>query len=191
MEYHYTYLLVSDTTPHLYIGARTSKVTPEMDPYLSSSSVVRKMRSEGVTFTKYVISEHSSRKDAIQEEINLHKTYQVDSDTIFLNKIIQPSTEFSTFPPRPTHPKLLERWLSTKRAAGSLGGKIGGKVVGAKNGKQSAHKLRKPKTEETKEKMRANANIMVSCLRCRLSTKLPNMNSKHFPKCYPNTKETK
>jgi hypothetical protein len=182
MEYHYTYLLVSDDTPHLYIGVRTSKVSPENDLYMSSSSVVRKMRSEGITFSKYIISEHSSREEALNEEIALHRKYSVDIDPIFLNKVIQPSSKFSTFPSKPTNPILLERWIENKRKAGRIGGSKGGS--GAANGKKSAHKLRRPKSQETKDKMRLNANVTVSCLKCRLTSKLPIMNSSHFPKCF-------
>lgn len=98
MEYHYTYLLICDQHPDVkYIGVRSSKVRPELDPYLSSSSVVRAWRKQGLTFSKYVLDEWLTREFAVEEESRLHYLLGVSIRPDYLNKFKQTSTGFDVF----------------------------------------------------------------------------------------------
>jgi len=95
MTYHYTYLLTCDQYPSVkYIGVRTSKNRPEIDTYLSSSSIVRAWQKQGFTFTKHILDEWSTREFALEEEIRLHYLHNVSTRSDYLNKYKQTSIGF-------------------------------------------------------------------------------------------------
>jgi predicted GIY-YIG superfamily endonuclease len=103
---HYTYLMICQETRQLYIGVRSSKVDPKLDKYQSSSAYIKRMISSGYTFKKRVLSEFSTRSEAVLHEIYLHSKYDVARSTRFLNKSKQTVTSFDrtgvsiTLPPR-------------------------------------------------------------------------------------------
>lgn len=88
MKYHYVYYSYEEFGRG-YIGCRTCKCLPEDDEYLGSY--------KDETFNpshKIIIETFSTREDALQAEVNLHKFYQVDKNPHFANKARQKSTGF-------------------------------------------------------------------------------------------------
>ncbi len=73
--YHYTYRLARISGPmkgpRHYIGVRSSKRTPDTDPYMGSSDIINRLIASGVEFAKEVLSTHESREDAAAQEIVL------------------------------------------------------------------------------------------------------------------------
>lgn len=93
--FHYTYLLQNLDDLRFYIGVRSSKVPPTEDTaYLGSSKTVPK--SYKTRCVKYILQEHSTRKDAIADEIRLHDLYDVALNQCFFNAAKQTSTGFDT-----------------------------------------------------------------------------------------------
>jgi hypothetical protein len=84
--------MICKETRQRYIGVRSCKVDPKIDKYQSSSKVIRQMITDGYTFSKRVLSEFSTRSDAVQHEINLHSTYDVARSDKYLNQAKQTST---------------------------------------------------------------------------------------------------
>jgi len=73
-----------------YIGRRSSKVHPSIDPYMGSFT--------DKTFaptSKIILAEFDSVEEAIQAEINLHVFFAVDSNLHFANRARQTSTGFA------------------------------------------------------------------------------------------------
>jgi len=92
--YHYTYLLISKLDGRLYIGARTSKVPPEEDTYMSSAKTVSKEYKRNCT--KSILKTFFTRKEALMHEIYLHNLFEVSTNPEFFNKAKQTSTKFDT-----------------------------------------------------------------------------------------------
>lgn len=73
-----------------YIGRRSSKVPPSVDPYMGS------FRDKTFTPTKkIVLAEFDSMEEAVQCEISLHTFFAVDSNSHFANQSRQTSAGFS------------------------------------------------------------------------------------------------
>jgi hypothetical protein len=88
MENHYVYYSYEDFGRG-YIGCRTCKCLPEDDDYLGSY--------HDSTFNptnKIILETFSTREEALQAEVNLHKFYQVDKNPHFANKARQKTTGF-------------------------------------------------------------------------------------------------
>jgi hypothetical protein len=97
MEYHYTYRLVCDQTAQYYYGLRTSSKPCEEDPYMSSSRVIKALRSQGYTFKKFLVSYWSSREEAAKHEIDLISKEDVKTNYNCLNLSIPTSTGYYHF----------------------------------------------------------------------------------------------
>ncbi len=147
MEYHYTYKLTCDQTQQYYYGVRTSKQICEEDPYMSSSRVVRAMRSQGYTFNKSLIAYHSSRNAACQHERELLENENTISDYNLLN-LSKPSNT--------THQWGVAPW--------NKGLKIG---IGGNTSKRSLETLNKMSAGR-----KGKSNPKCSCIEC--SVILPN-----------------
>lgn len=88
-EWHYTYYSYEEWGRG-YIGRRTSRMEPELDPYLGSFT--------DETFAptqKIILAIFDTKKEAIEAEIALHAFFQVDANPHFANKAKQTSTGFS------------------------------------------------------------------------------------------------
>ena len=88
MESHYVYYSYEEFGRG-YIGCRTCEGLPEKDVYLGSY--------HDKTFSptqKIILETFSTRKEALQAEVNLHKFYQVDKNPHFANKARQKTTGF-------------------------------------------------------------------------------------------------
>ena len=96
MESHYVYWLECNQTQQHYIGVRSCKCNPQDDPYMSSSRVVKKMRSQGFSFTKTVIKIFNKRASAVALEMLLHGMFDVARNHNFLNRSRQTTTSFDT-----------------------------------------------------------------------------------------------
>lgn len=100
-KYHYVYF-IENLTPvderRYYIGVRSCECFPEEDPYMGSSVSLNEVISRcGIQhFQKTILSEFSSRKDAVQHEIDLHLFYDVGRNKQFFNKARQTSTRRDT-----------------------------------------------------------------------------------------------
>ena len=88
MENHYVYYSYEEFGRG-YIGCRTCNCLPEEDDYLGS------YHDETFSPTnKIVLETFSTREEALQAEVNLHKFYQVDKNPHFANKARQKTTGF-------------------------------------------------------------------------------------------------
>ena len=88
METHYVYYSYEEFGRG-YIGCRTCECLPEEDDYLGSY--------HDETFNpsnKIILETFSTRKEALQAEVDLHKFYQVDKNPHFANKARQKTTGF-------------------------------------------------------------------------------------------------
>jgi hypothetical protein len=88
MENHYVYYSYEEFGRG-YIGCRTCECAPEDDNYLGSYT--------DKTFNptnKIILETFSTREEALQAEVNLHKFYQVDENPHFANKAKQKTTGF-------------------------------------------------------------------------------------------------
>jgi len=88
MESHYVYYSYEEFGRG-YIGCRTCECLPEKDVYLGS------YKDETFSPTQKIILEtFSTRVEALQAEVDLHKFYQVDKNPHFANKARQKTTGF-------------------------------------------------------------------------------------------------
>jgi hypothetical protein len=88
-QWHYVYYSY-EQWGRGYIGRRSSKVHPSIDPYMGSFT--------DKTFaptSKIILAEFDSVEEAIQAEINLHVFFAVDSNPHFANRARQTSTGFA------------------------------------------------------------------------------------------------
>lgn len=88
MENHYVYYSYEEFGSG-YIGCRTCNCLPEEDDYLGSY--------HDETFNpsnKIILETFSTRQEALQAEVDLHKFYQVDINPHFANKARQKTTGF-------------------------------------------------------------------------------------------------
>ena len=88
MENHYVYYSYEEFGRG-YIGCRTCKCLPEEDNYLGSY--------HDKTFNpshKIILETFSTREEALEAEVNLHRFYQVDKNPHFANKARQKTTGF-------------------------------------------------------------------------------------------------
>lgn len=112
-----------------YIGRRSSKVPPIVDPYMGSFKDKTFAPTE-----KIILAEFDSVEEAIQCEINLHAFFAVDDNPHFANRSRQTSTGFSYAGGCPTpktkdqrqamsdrtraawqNPELRQKWLAALR----------------------------------------------------------------------------
>jgi hypothetical protein len=88
MESHYVYYSYEEFGRG-YIGCRTCEGLPEKDVYLGSY--------HDKTFSptqKIILETFSTREEALQAEVDLHKFYQIDKNPHFANKARQKTTGF-------------------------------------------------------------------------------------------------
>jgi hypothetical protein len=88
MENHYVYYSYEEFGRG-YIGCRTCECLPENDDYLGSYC--------DKTFNptnKIILETFSTREEALQAEVDLHKFYQIDKNPHFANKSQQKTTGF-------------------------------------------------------------------------------------------------
>lgn len=90
-KYYYTYWLTLNNGL-FYIGYRVSKVKPELDNYYGSS----KFFSKKDVADKLILKEFPTRLQAIQDEINWHKHFDVKNNTLFANRANQGVFGFSS-----------------------------------------------------------------------------------------------
>lgn len=88
MEYHYVYYSYEEFGRG-YIGCRTCKCLPEEDKYFGSYHDETFKPSH-----KIILETFSTREEALQSEVNLHKFYRVDENPHFANKARQKTTGF-------------------------------------------------------------------------------------------------
>jgi hypothetical protein len=88
MENHYVYYSYEEFGRG-YIGCRTCKCLPENDDYFGSYHDKNFNPSN-----KIILETFSTREEALQAEVNLHKFYQVDQNPHFANKSRQKTTGF-------------------------------------------------------------------------------------------------
>lgn len=93
--YHYTYVIRDKTSKMKYIGVRSSECLPLEDTEYWGSSKHLPLNVRD-THKKRVLSTFSTRKEAVQHEIDLHNKYDVANNSSFYNKAKQTSTGFDT-----------------------------------------------------------------------------------------------
>lgn len=91
-QYHYTYRITNLLNKISYIGLRTSTISPEKDLgilYFSSSSnaeFIKEQHEHPSDFKYEILNVFNSRIEAINDEIRLHKLYDVGKNPMFYNK---------------------------------------------------------------------------------------------------------
>ena len=90
-KYHYTYIITDTLTNKRYIGVRSSTVEPINDIgvlYFSSSSNQEFIKEQHINPKRFkydVIEIFDNRIDALENEIALHKMYDVGNNPMFYN----------------------------------------------------------------------------------------------------------
>ena len=101
-KYHYVYRITNKITGKHYYGGRSSKRSPSEDlGHFYFSSYTNKYfkidQKQNPSHYKYkVIKEFSTRKEANEFEIFLHKKFDVKNHPKFINKANQTSSKFDT-----------------------------------------------------------------------------------------------
>ena len=90
MKNHYVYEITYNTGKK-YIGVRSCRCSIEEDTYMGSPFHLPK---EAVIGCKEILSIHKTRELAMQEEIRLHKLYNVKDNSDFYNQCNATSTKF-------------------------------------------------------------------------------------------------
>ena len=86
---HYVYQITYNTGKK-YVGVRSCKCSIEADPYMGSAFHL----PEGLIGCKEVLSTHSTRQAAMEEEIRLHKQLDVKNNPEYYNQCNATSTKF-------------------------------------------------------------------------------------------------
>ena len=75
--YHYTYVIFNEVTDQYYIGVRSSKVDPHIDPYMGSITdpELHAAMWTGGDWAKYIVETFTSREDADRAEHVLIKDH--------------------------------------------------------------------------------------------------------------------
>jgi hypothetical protein len=137
--YHYTYLLINNSDNRMYIGARSSKVLPADDPYMSSAKTVSREYKRNCR--KHILKIFKTRKEAIAHEIYLHTLFEVGVNPEFFNAAKQTSIGFDTAGTR-----LTKEHRAKIGRKGSLNGNYGKPMDPAVKEKMRQTKLRHPKS---------------------------------------------
>lgn len=97
-NYHYVYKMTY-SNGMMYIGVRSCDCSIEDDPYTGSGLHVPKdIRPSGV---KSILSTHSTRLEAFEEEIRLHAELNVKDNPLYYNQCNSTSTKF--YPSKEAH----------------------------------------------------------------------------------------
>jgi hypothetical protein len=90
-KYHYVYEILY-CTELKYIGVRSCNCNIEDDTYMGSAfHIPDEVRPTGV---KTILSIHTSRLEAMEEEIRLHSLYDVKDNPLYYNQCNSTSTKF-------------------------------------------------------------------------------------------------
>ena len=90
--YHYTYRIVNKLNNKQYIGVRSSGLIPSIDlgkTYFSSSSdkhFIEEQKNNPDAFKYEIINTFENRILALEDEVNLHKNYDVANNEMYYNK---------------------------------------------------------------------------------------------------------
>lgn len=146
MTWHYVYRLTcthpavtSRLTARYYYGCRSSRRTPQDDPYWSSSKPVQKaiQRYGLASFTKKIVAIYATRAEAMAKEIALHARFDVKTHPLFFNRANQTTLKFSRAGVR-CSPETVEKIRLHVR------GRVYAPEVGAKRGAERRGKTLSP-----------------------------------------------
>ena len=102
-NHHYVYQITELSTNRKYIGVRSSSIFPKDDlgkNYFSSSTDKKFIKDQKENRSNYkyeVLSEYSSREEAMNEEIRLHKLYDVSRSKEYINVCNSTSSGFCLY----------------------------------------------------------------------------------------------
>ena len=147
MMYHYTYRITNIKDRMYYYGVRSCNRLPKEDigvKYFSSSKnkFVKDQKENPQDYKYKVVKIFSTRKEAVEHEIFLHKKFNVKLHERFYNNANQTSTGFDTAGTTYSHTEETKQKMSLERKG------AGNSMFGKKH------------TEETKQKMRDNNKPM-------------------------------
>jgi hypothetical protein len=114
--------------------------------------IVKGLLKEGKTFTKQILSEWSSRDEALSHEVLLHEIFYVDTNPLFLNRARQTSQRF-TFNSKGLKPKPETILKMRKNNKGSNNPMAGRKQSEASKEKNRQKQLGKSHSVRTREQM--------------------------------------
>jgi len=101
-KYHFVYRITNTYINKHYYGIRTSEITPKKDlgiTYFSSSSdkeFIKDQKENPQNYKYKVLKVFSTREEAIEMEIMLHKKFDIGINEKFYNKAKQTSKGFDT-----------------------------------------------------------------------------------------------
>jgi len=152
---HYIYRITNKIQNKHYYGCRSSEIEPKLDlgiKYFSSSRDVDFLlgqKANNLDYKYKVIKIFSSREEALELEIKLHKKFNVGKNESFYNKAKQTSTGFDTCGIVRTNEQKIKASLLRN------GKQFGGVIKHSEESKKKISESNKGKThsEETKKKM--------------------------------------
>jgi hypothetical protein len=159
--YHYTYLIKSKTSKMKYIGVRSSKEDPKDDDYWGSSRHIPK--NVKTTHKKRILRVFSSRKAAVEHEIELHSKYDVARNPMFYNRSKQTTASYDTSGVPNPHSKETRRKLSKalkgKKRTPEMIQALRKRMLGTKQSKQTCEKRSKAIRQNGSNKGTKNAGF--------------------------------
>lgn len=139
---HYTYKIVHALDGRYYIGVRSSKKDPLVDPYMGSSSTHRKEMKKGFPWEKFILSTHETRYEADENEVNLIKQHL--DDPLCINRV-------AWGPKAMKHSEATKRKISEAKRGVKFAEEHKANI--RKNHARLATNLGKPVSEETRNKI--------------------------------------
>jgi hypothetical protein len=79
------------------MGSRGCSLFPPLDPYFSSSEIVKKIIKENSKnfFSKKILGIYTTQECALRFEVRYHKIVNISQNAVFFNLAKQTSTRFS------------------------------------------------------------------------------------------------
>jgi len=164
-KFHYVYRITNFIDNKHYYGARSTNMNPieELGISYFSSSLDGYFKEDQLLNTnnyKYkIIRIFENREDAISFEIYLHNKFNVAINPNFYNNAKQTSTGFDRLGKLHTNEtknKIGEK-NKNRKVSEETRSKLSDLSKGRVLSKETKEKMSKPKSQETKEKMRLNA----------------------------------
>ncbi len=135
MTYHYTYKIIQPSTGFYYIGVRSCKCNPVLDPYKGSMKSWKLTKEEKALCIKEIIAQYNTREEANEDEHYMITQVKLDwKDPNCMNK--HTGKTFCT--------------LGSEHSKGENNG-----MYGKKHSEEAIAKMRIPKSEEHKAKISA------------------------------------
>ena len=188
MMYHYTYRITNVKEGMYYYGVRSCDCLPKEDigvKYFSTSKkkeFIKDQKENPQDYKYKVVKIFSTRTEAVEHEIFLHKKFEVGKNLSFYNDSKQTSTGFDRSGTKDS-PETIEK-KRNKIVTTETRANMSKAQLGRKHTKETIEKLKKPKTDEHKLKIGAanSGKTRTNEMKMNLSEKLSGENHPMFGK---------